>query len=137
MVESEKPKMVVSDNGSELTINAILARVVGVLNNASLLLPPDVLGTLSSALQTLALPGLINPTPGATATILDLTLASPDGTPVTVDLLGLHVTTSNIDAELSAYTGDGKILGNLLYNVANLLNPGSSGLLPLLLLLGA
>jgi hypothetical protein len=54
---------------------------------------------------------------------------------VSVDLLGLLVTTSNIDATLSAYTGDGKILGNLLYNVANLLNPGSS-LLSLLLLLG-
>jgi hypothetical protein len=110
--------------------------VVGVLNTAALVLPPDVLGTLSAALQTLALPGLITPTPGATATILDLALASADGTPVAVDLLGVNVTTSNVDAELSAHTGDGLILGNLLYNLANLLNPGSSGLLPLLLLLG-
>jgi hypothetical protein len=27
---------------------------------------------------------------------------------------------------LSAHTGDGLILGNMLYNVANLLNPNSS-----------
>ena len=42
------------------------------------------------------------------------------------DLLGLVVTTSDIDAELWAQTGDGQILGNLLYNVANLLNPGNT-----------
>ena len=48
------------------------------------------------------------------------------------------VTTSDIDAELSARTGDGMIVGSLLYNVANLLNSGSSSssLLSLLLLLG-
>jgi hypothetical protein len=73
------------------TINAILAKVVGVLNNAVLILPPDVLSNLSAALQTLALPDLITVEPGATASILDLTLASQTGTPVTVDLLGLHV----------------------------------------------
>jgi hypothetical protein len=72
--------------------------------------------------------------------ILDLAIASPDGSspPVNLDLLGVVVTTSDIDAELSARTGDGLILGNLLYNVANLLNSGSasSSLLSLLLLLG-
>jgi hypothetical protein len=45
---------------------------------------------------------------------------------VNVNLLGLQVTTSNIQAQLIAQTGDGQILGNLLYNVANLLNPGGS-----------
>ena len=65
--------------------------------------------------------------------ILDLVIASQDGTspPVDVDLLGLVVTTSN--AHISATTGDGQILGNLLYNVANLANPnGAGGLLALL-----
>ena len=42
------------------------------------------------------------------------------------NLLGLVVTTSNIQAQLLAQTGDGQILGNLLFNVANLLNPGGS-----------
>ena len=36
------------------------------------------------------------------------------------------VTTSNIKAQIFAQTGDGQVLGNLLYNVANLLNPGGS-----------
>jgi hypothetical protein len=117
------------------TINAILAKVVGALNNLTAILPPELLATLTGALGTLSQFDLIAPAPGSTATILDLSLTSPDGTPVTVDLLGLHVTTGDINATLSAYTGEGLILGNLLYNLANLLNPGSS-LLSLLLLLG-
>ena len=48
------------------------------------------------------------------------------------------MTTSDVKATLSARTGDGQILGNLLYNVSNLLNSGSSAssLLSLLALLG-
>jgi len=121
-------------------INTILAKVVGLLNASSLMLPADVLGTLSSALQQLALPNLITAAPGATATVLDLVLASSDGTtpPVSLDLLGVHVTTSDVKATLSAKTGDGLVLGNLLYNVSNLLNSGSlaGSLLSLLGLLG-
>jgi hypothetical protein len=121
-------------------INTILAKVVGVLNASSLTLPADVLSTLSSALQQLALPNLVTATPGATATVLDLLLASSDGTtpPVSLDLLGVHVTTSDVKATLSAKTGDGLVLGNLLYNVSNLLNSGSlaGSLLSLLGLLG-
>jgi hypothetical protein len=120
-------------------LNGVLAKVIGVLNASSLTLPPDVLDTLTPALQTLALPDLITAEPGATATILDLSVVSPDGMspPVDLDLMGVNVTTSNIDLELSAHTGEGQILGNLLYNVANLLNSGSSasGLLALLRLL--
>ena len=57
--------------------------------------------------------------------ILDLVIARPDGSPpVTVDPFGLNVQVGGIDAELSARTGDGLVLGNLLYNVANLVNPG-------------
>jgi hypothetical protein len=119
-------------------LNAVLAKVIGVLNASTLTLPPGVLDTLSPALQSLALPDLITAAPGATASILDLAIASSDGaSPVDLDLLGLQVTTSNVDVELSAHTGDGLILGNLLYNVANLLNSGSSAsdLLTLLALL--
>ena len=99
-----------------------------MLNGSNLTLPPGVLHTLSPALQSLALPDLIAATPGATASILDLVIASPDGSSpqVSLDLLGVLVTTSNVDVELSAHTGDGLVLGNLLYNVANLLNSGSS-----------
>ncbi|MBV9126241.1 MAG: hypothetical protein JO112_23065, partial [Planctomycetes bacterium] len=50
-----------------------------------------------------------------------------------VNLLGLDVTTSNITAQLLAQTGNGQILGNLLYNIANLLNPNETTTLLFLL----
>jgi hypothetical protein len=93
---------------------------------------------LSELLQQLTLPDLVTAEPGQTAKILDLVIAQPDGSPpVNVDLLGLNVQVGNIDAELSARTGEGQILGNLLYNVANLVNPGGpAALISLLTQLG-
>jgi hypothetical protein len=128
-------------NLSELNtnINGILAKVVGVLNVADLNLLSSAVDSLPAALQTLVRPSLTAPAVGSTAPILDLMIASTDGTspPVNVDLLGLSITTSNIEAHLSAQTGEGQILGNLLYNVANLADPGGpAGLLNLLNLLG-
>lgn len=116
-------------------LDALLAKVVGVLNAAQLSIPQSVLDQLPSVIQTLLSPVLISPTPGATAQILTLVIASPDGTqpPVQANLLGLVVTTSDINAQLIAQTGNGRVLGNLLYNAANLLNPGSPTSLLLLL----
>lgn len=121
------------------TLNGLLAKVVGVLNSATLTLPANAVSSLASVLQTLALPTLIAPSSGASTQILNLAIASTNGTtpPVNVNLLGLLVTTSNINAVLSAHTGDGLVLGNLLYNVANLLNPnGAASLLVILTELG-
>lgn len=121
------------------TLNSVLARVVGVLNAADLTVSSVLVGALPPALQTLLNPILVAPE-GSSAPILDLVIASQDGTspPVDVDLLGLVVTTSNIDAHVSATTGDRQILGNLLFNVANLANPGGEGaLLALLNALGS
>jgi hypothetical protein len=83
----------------------------------------------------LGLPALIAPAAGATTEILDLTIATQTGAgaPVEVELLGLNVTTSNIDAQILAETGEGQVLGNLLFNVANLLNPDGTATLLLLL----
>jgi hypothetical protein len=120
-------------------INAILAKVVGVLNAARLTLPTGALNSLPALLAQLVSPTLTAPAPGSSAPVLDLLIASTDGTspPVDVDLLGLVITTSNIEAHLSARTGDGQVLGNLLYNLANLADPGGpAGLLNLLNLLG-
>jgi hypothetical protein len=120
------------------TLNAVLARVVGVLNAASLTVPTALVDALPPALQTLLNPILVAPS-GSSAPVLDLVIASQNGTspPVDVNLLGLVVTTSNIDAHLSAVTGDGQVLGNLLYNVAHLADPGGpAGLLSLLNALG-
>ncbi len=121
------------------TLNAVLAKVVGALNTATLTVPPALVSALPPALQTLLNPTLVAPA-GSSAQVLDLVIASQNGTspPVDVNLLGLNVTTSNIDARLSAVTGSGEVLGNLLYNVANLANPnGSAGLLTLLDALGS
>ncbi|MFL5331060.1 MAG: FG-GAP-like repeat-containing protein [Gemmataceae bacterium] len=110
-------------------LNALLAKVIGVLNASNLTLGSGAVAGLTPVLQQLALPNLVNTSGSpASAQILDLTIASTDGTspPVDVDLLGLLITTSNIHAQLLAQTGDGQILGNLLYNVAHLLDPGGS-----------
>ena len=121
-------------------VNAILAKLIGVLNAATLTLPANATSTLSQALQTLALPNLVSSSTTATAPILNLIIASPSGStaaPVNVNLLGLKITTSNIQAQLLAQTGQGKILGNLLFNVSHLLDPGgSTSLLSLLNVLG-
>ncbi len=120
-------------------LNAILGKVIGVLNNANLTLPVNAIASLSPVLQTLTSPTLTNPSgTSPTTPILNLAIASPNGgTPVNVDLLGLDITTSNIQAQLLAQTGQGQILGNLLSNLANLLNPGGvAGLLPILGALG-
>jgi predicted nucleotidyltransferase len=119
-------------------VNALLAKVVGVLNASALTLPASALAALPGVLQTLASPTLTAPagTTSATTPVLDLVIASPNGgstPPVDVNLLGLRVTTSNVTAQLSARTGDGQVLGNLVYNVANLLNPNEPSTLLLLL----
>ena len=121
------------------TLNGVLARVVGVLNAADLAIssvlvgappaPADAAESYSGRLRK-------GPRPRSSS----FAIASQDGTspPVDVDLLGLVVTTSNIDAHVSATSPVRSILGNLLYNVANLANPdGSGGLLALLNALGS
>ena len=109
-------------------LNGLLAKVVGVLNASNLTLGSGAVGSLSPVFQTLGLPNLVNPSGTATAPVLNLAIASTDGTtpPVDVNLLGLNITTSNIQAQLSAQTGTGQLLGNLVYNIAHLLDPGGT-----------
>jgi len=63
--------------------------------------------------------------PGTTTPILDLHINA-----IHLDLLGLKVDTSNICLDITASSGQGQLLGNLLTGVANLLNTG--GALPTL-----
>ena len=107
-------------------LNALLGKVVGVLNASSLTLPSNALSSLDPTLQELALPNLVNASGTASTPVLNLDIASNNNTPVNVNLLGLGITTSNIQAQLIAQTGTGQVLGNLVYNVSNLLNPGGS-----------
>jgi hypothetical protein len=114
--------------GVSANVTALLAKVVGVFNASTLTLPASALASLPPVYQTLANPTLVNPAKGATASILDLAVASASGAnpPTSAGSLGLAGTTSSIAVGLTARTGDGLALGNMLYNVANLLNSGSS-----------
>src|SRR5437016_4961965 len=102
--------------GVSANVNALMAKVIGVFNTSSLILPPSALASLPAVYQTLALPTLITPTAGATTSILDLgltngTVASP---PTSAGSLGLAGTTSGVHLALTARTGEGLILGNIL-----------------------
>jgi len=101
-------------------VSAILAKVMGILNASNLTLPASAISSLPPALQTLAQPNLIPHAAVASATIFDLVGGS---LPVGMDVLGLGTTSTRVDLKLSAVPGDGQILGNLLYNLANLTNP--------------
>jgi hypothetical protein len=61
-----------------------------------------------------------NPTPGA-CPILDLVLQ-----PIDLNLLGLHVATSRIEALIEAVPGAGALLGNLLCAITGILDPQAS-----------
>ncbi|GAA0587182.1 hypothetical protein [Actinomadura livida] len=76
--------------------------------------------------QAVALPvGL----PSASCPILDLTLG-----PLDLDLLGLTVHLDRVVLDITAVSGPGKLLGNLLCAIAGILDgPGDLGLLPALL----
>jgi hypothetical protein len=60
-------------------------------------------------------------TASGTCTILDLTIQ-----PIDLNLLGLVVHTDTIHLEITAQSGPGNLLGNLLCDVANLLNNNGS-----------
>src|SRR5205823_1037631 len=85
----------------------VLGAVVGLVNSASL----DVLGvnTTSGPLSSAAV---------ATTPVLDAFVA-----PVHLDLLGALVDTSPIHLTVTAHSGDGLVLGNVVTDLANLFNP--------------
>jgi hypothetical protein len=60
----------------------------------------------------------------ASCQILNLVLG-----PINLNLLGLVITTNQINLNITAMSGPGNLLGNLLCGVTNLLNPGGGGLL--------
>jgi len=64
---------------------------------------------------------LVGAAPAGSCQILHL-----DIQPISLDLLGLQVTTSEIVLDITAQQGPGNLLGNLLCGVANLLNGGVS-----------
>lgn len=93
--------------------------VVGEIRNAA----GTVIGELRAVVNDVVNPG------GGKCDILHLELG-----PITVDLLGLVITTNRIVLDVDAQPGPGNLLGNLLCSVARLLDNGGplSNLLRLL-----
>src|SRR5688572_9955396 len=81
----------------------VLNTTVGLLNSSSLGI------NLGS--------GSFDVRPQATVDVLTLHVA-----PVQLDLLGALVNTSPIDVSITANSGQGLILGNIVYDLANLFN---------------
>ena len=88
---------------------AAVGRLTGTVTTAS--------GVVTSIVRTVTLPTAIGQ---ATCDILHLDLG-----PLNLDLLGLQVDLSRIVLDITAESGAGNLLGNLLCSVAGLLdNPG-------------
>lgn len=80
----------------------------------------SVLQTVSSALQLPSSAAPIAAAPAASCSILNLVIG-----PINLNLLGLSITTDQITLNITAIPGAGNLLGNLLCDVTNLLNPSS------------
>ena len=76
----------------------------------------DVAGVVTNISRIIALPVLVG---NATCEILDLQLG-----PLDLNLLGLVIHLDQINLQITAQSGPGNLLGNLLCAVANLLNGG-------------
>lgn len=83
--------------------------LTGVLTTAA--------GATTSVLRTITLPVAVGT---ATCQILHLDLG-----PLNLDILGLQIDLSRIVLDITAQSGPGNLLGNLLCGVANLLNDPS------------
>jgi hypothetical protein len=90
-------------SGGQLVATGILA---GTVTTAT--------GVTTSVLRTVAIPAAVG---NATCDILHLDLG-----PLNLDLLGLQINLSQIVLDITAQSGAGNLLGNLLCGVANLLN---------------
>lgn len=97
-----------------LTINSIT--VTGVTNGVLNL----VANATTAGGQAIQIPfTLTNTTPNSSTPILNLRVGA-----IHLDLLGLKVDTSDICLSLTAQSGSGNLLGNLLANIARLLDQG-------------
>jgi len=84
--------------------------VVGTVTNTATGVVTSILQTVSAAVGTVT----------GSCPILHLDIG-----PINLNLLGLQITTNQIVLDITAQSGPGNLLGNLLCSVANLLNsPG-------------
>src|SRR5437764_752829 len=93
-----------------LTVNSV--NITGITNNALQLIAN---ATTASGLNVQIPLTLTNTTPNATTPILNLHVGA-----IHLDVLGLKVDTSDICLAITAQSGPGNLLGNLLGDVAHL-----------------
>ncbi|HEU4938474.1 MAG TPA: hypothetical protein VFT39_18605 [Vicinamibacterales bacterium] len=117
-------------SGGGATFNGTFTLQRFVARNGQLLAIGNLSGTLTNAagvvtgvLQNVALPAAVT---DATCEILHLDLG-----PLSLNILGLQIDLSRVVLDITAQSGAGNLLGNLLCGVANLLN-NPSGLAQLL-----
>jgi hypothetical protein len=116
------------------TLAGTLSNLRFVNQNGSLALTGVLNGTLTTAAgavtqitnRAVSLP-VIGADPAGSCQILDLTLG-----PLDLNLLGLVVHLDTVHLNITAQSGNGNLLGNLLCGVANALNGGGGGLSNLL-----
>lgn len=98
-------------------LNAIMAKVVGVLNSAELILPPPGIAALPKSLRALtAAPTHHAVAQVATLQILDVGDSTASGG---ASVMGVSIAGNAMEVKLAAQTGDGQLLGNLLYQIAS------------------
>jgi hypothetical protein len=107
-------------SGGACSVNLTGFQVIGGQPNAVLDVVNTATGDVVSTV-TAPLTGLLQAT--GTCQILDLTLG-----PIHLDLLGLVVDTNQIHLQITAESGPGNLLGNLLCSVAHLLDNPSGQL---------
>ena len=96
-----------SVQNGQLAANGTL---IGTLTNTTTGVVTSIVQTISTTLITVT----------GSCPILHLVIG-----PISLDLLGLQITTNQIVLDITAQSGPGNLLGNLLCSVANLLNsPG-------------
>ena len=123
-------------NGTVRAANGALTTLTGNFNikqftvqNGALLAVGTLVGTLKNT-ATGAVKNIVAPIAlpvaslSGTCDILHLTLG-----PLDLNLLGLVVHLNQVVLDITAQSGAGQLLGNLLCSVANLLNGGLSGVL--------
>src|SRR4051794_22884976 len=116
------------------TLAGTLSNIQFVNNNGQLALQGVLNGTLTTAAgvvtnitnQLVNLP-VIGAAPTGSCQILDLRLG-----PLDLNLLGLMVHLDQVHLNITAQSGPGNLLGNLLCGLANALNGGGGGLANLL-----
>lgn len=110
----------VTRNGKTYAVGVLTGRI----GNRSI-------GRRTVALPAKVAPGTTTPTvPGAPAAPAAQTAATCpvlhlDLGPLTLNLLGLNVHLNEVILDITATSGPGNLLGNLVCDVANLLNPGT------------